>query len=310
MEHKVFKSIDEQIELLRNGKGLIIDDIDYAKNNLRELNYYRLSGYSLTMRKNDHFYKNSKFSDIMQIYNFDKELKILLLSYLEDVEISLRTHIAYELGKQDTISSDTISYLKKDNYISNSHYCQFMETFDKEIKNSRDEAFVKHHQRKYNGVLPVWAMVETLSFGKVSMFFASLSSNIKKQLCDTYYHGIRYTVIENFLEGLVVLRNICAHHARLYNRGLPHKPNFSNWENNYFEGQSYERESIGNKLFFRLLVIIRLSPDRLNTSSKIINDIISLKEKYPFVDLKHYGFNRNWQIIINDLVCKYEECNT
>jgi abortive infection bacteriophage resistance protein len=306
VEHKIFKNIEEQIALLSNDKGLIIDDVEYAKNCLSELNYYRLSGYSLTLRKNDHFYKDSKFSDIMQIYNFDREIKILLLGYLENVEISLRTHIAYELGQQDNVSSGTISYMKKDNYISNCHYNRFMETITREISNNRDEAFVKHHQRKYDGVLPIWAMVETLSFGKSSMLFASLNNDLKKQICDKYYYGIRYTVIENFLEGLVVLRNICAHHSRLYNRGLPHKPNFSNWEISYFEKQSYERESIGNKLFFRLLVLIRLSPDRLGISNTIINDICNLKEKYPFVDLKHYGFTKNWKNIIDHLVYEYE----
>lgn len=300
MKHKPFKTLNEQIEILQKERNLIIDNPLEAHECLSELNYYRLSGYSLTMRKNDLFYKGSKFSDIMQIYNFDKELKLHILKYLEDIEISLRAHIAYELGKQDVDPDSSISYLQPHNYISESHFRQFSEEISSEIGNSKDEAFVKHHKRKYNGVLPVWAMVETLSFGKISTLFASLNVGLKKQICATYYQSIRYTSVENLFEGLVVLRNICAHHSRLYNRGITVKPDFAKWEIDYLCTQGYERGQIGSKLFFRLLVIIRLSPNK-NIVENIIADIHTMHEKYPYVDLKHYGFKKNWEEILNDL---------
>ena len=306
--HKIFKSIDEQITLLRDNRGLDIDDEDYARKCLTEFNYYRLSGYSLTLRKNDKFYKGTKFSEIMQIYNFDKAFKALILNYLEDIEISLRTHVAYELGKQDTDPEEKVSYNREENYISKEHFKKFSAIIGDEISSSRDEPFVKHHQRKYEGVLPVWAMVETLSFGKISTLFSSLNNDLKKQICDLYYHGLRYTVVENLMEGLVVIRNICAHHSRLYNRGLPLKPQFSTWEYDYFEKLSYERGSIGNKAFFRLLVIIRLSSDN-NIATTIIEDIEKLQKEYPFVDLKHYGFHKDWKKIIAHLSEEYKKAS-
>ena len=85
---KPFKTFDEQLEILQE-RGLNIEDIDLATTILQHLNYYRLSGYTLTLRKNDKFYKGTKLSDIIQIYNFDKELKYILLTHLEDIEISL-----------------------------------------------------------------------------------------------------------------------------------------------------------------------------------------------------------------------------
>ncbi|MCI8348707.1 MAG: Abi family protein [Firmicutes bacterium] len=304
MTHKPFKSIDEQISLLRDEKQLIIDDEETAKLYLQELNYYRLSGYSLTLRTNDTFYKNIKFSDIMQIYHFDRDLKLYILKYLEDIEISLRTHIAYELGKKDIDPEAPVSYTLRENFISDSHYHKFQEEIKEQIKNSREEAFIKHHNRKYNGVLPVWAMVETLSFGKVSSLFSILNIDIKKNICDTYYHQIRYSSVEKLLESLVVLRNLCAHHSRLYNRGLPVKPDFAKWEIEYFASKNYERNEIGNRLFFRLPVIMRLSYD--NITEKIISDINILQNKYPFVDLKHYGFKKEWKEILKTLNEKYK----
>ena len=94
LEVKQFKTIDEQIKILES-RGLIIDDREKAKQSLSNLNYYRLSGYTLTLRKNDRFYKNVKFSEVMQIYNFDMELRAALMYLLESIEISMRTYIAY-----------------------------------------------------------------------------------------------------------------------------------------------------------------------------------------------------------------------
>lgn len=95
---KEFKTIEEQISILRN-RGLIIDDEERAKNTLSNLNYYRLSAYSLTLRKNNNFNSNVHFSDIIQIYNFDMELRAILMYLLESIEVSMRTYIGYYHGK-------------------------------------------------------------------------------------------------------------------------------------------------------------------------------------------------------------------
>ena len=85
---KPFKTIEEQIAILED-RGLIIEDEDYAKKSLSNLNYYRLSAYTLTLRKDDCFYDNVRFSDVMQIYNFDMELRAALMYLLESIEVSI-----------------------------------------------------------------------------------------------------------------------------------------------------------------------------------------------------------------------------
>lgn len=306
--HKPFKTIDEQIDLLENEKGLIINSKEYAKYCLSNLNYYRISGYSLTLKKCDKFANNISFEDIMQIYNFDRELKLLLLTYLEDIEISLRTHIAYELGKQDTDPNAHISYMGSNNFISESHYNRFLDDIRADIEHCKEEAFIKHHKRKYGSLLPSWVLVETLSFGKISKFFSSLSVPLQKSISENYYNNIRYTALNNLFEGLVILRNICAHHSRLYNRGISLKPDFSTKEINYLIKQRYESGQIGSSLFFRLLVIIRLSP-LPNIKEDIITNIKQLCGKYPFVDLRYYGFKPNWIEIIDTLYNFYGSDN-
>ena len=91
---KPFKTIEEQIAILED-RGLIIEDEEAAKKSLSNLNYYRLSAYTLTLRKDDHFYDNVHFSDVMQIYDFDMELRAALMYLLESIEVSMRTLVIF-----------------------------------------------------------------------------------------------------------------------------------------------------------------------------------------------------------------------
>ena len=294
MKHKPYLTIDEQIKLLSSDRGLIIDDINKAKEALLNLNYYRLSGYSLTLRKNNKFYKGTHFDDILQIYNFDRDLRVLIFSYLEDIEISLRSHVATELGKQDVNPDDTPAYLKQENYNSPETFYMMQKELPNALGDNKNEAFVKHHKTKYNGILPTWAIVETLSFGKLSKLFASLNIDIQKNICKNYYDGLRYNTMQNWLEGIVVLRNLCAHRVRLFNRGIVMKPKFPPKVIDIFSSCGYDNQQIGNKLFFRLFIITKLSSNP-DLAGIIKSDIINLCKKYPFVNLSHYGFIPKWE---------------
>ena len=304
MDNKPFRTIDEQLDILKE-RGLLIYDEDFAKECLRQLNYYRLSGYTLTLRKNDQFYKSITFENIMQIYNFDRQLKLLVLNYLEDIEISLRTHIGYVLGNRDLTQSSNLSYLDPSNYVSTTHYDQIQSELTSAIGDNKNEAFIKHHKSKYNGKLPSWVIVETLSFGTLSRLFSSLNQDIKNEICGDYYNHIRPQVIENIMEGLVVLRNICAHHSRLYNRGIPNTPRMPKPENEFYLKQGYEKNEIGKKLFFRLVMIDRITENK-DFMNILISDIKQLSNNYPFVKLSHYGFKTNWHDIIYEVNKNYK----
>ena len=98
MSEKIFKTIDEQIGILRE-RGLRIDDEAKAKDFLLHNNYYRISGYSLTLRKNDIFSKSASFQNIVDIYNFDHELRHIILKYIEIIEVEFKSIYAYEFTK-------------------------------------------------------------------------------------------------------------------------------------------------------------------------------------------------------------------
>lgn len=295
MAMKPFRTIEQQMEILK-GRNLRISDPPSTKNNLAAYNYYRLSGYSLTLRKNDMFDPSNNFSDIMQIYNFDKRLKYSFLFHLEDVEISLRAHIAYTLGE---IAPD--SYIDATTYISEAHFKSIIEEIENCKNDCKHEAFIKHHYFNRGNELPIWVLVETFSFGALSRFFLSLNVDIKKEICNKYYHGLRYTYVENWLECLVVLRNICAHHSRLYNRGLPSSFKYSTETFDLLKSYGYNSNEIGKKIIFSIPIIEIMSPFA-GAANSIINDIENLQNQYPFIDLKHYGFCHNHKSCVKDAI--------
>lgn len=292
MDIKPYLTIDEQLELLKR-RGLFVEDDSSAKDTLSKFNYYRLSGYMLTLKKDEHFYNNASFDGVLQIYNFDRELKSLLLLWLEDVEIFLRTHIAYVLGNYGATS-----YMDESSFASKEHQDEFLLELKKALADNKNEAFIKHHKTKYNGVVPVWVAVETLSFGAVSRLFTSLNPKIKIEICDKFYYGLHPKYISNWLECLVVLRNMCAHHSRLFNRGLPNTIKFAAKDFSFLLKSGYEANAIGKKVVFPIIILERLVPDFAN---EFFEKFRELQDKYPFVDVKHYGFIGNWEKIIEDV---------
>ena len=173
---KEFKTIEEQINILEN-RGMIIDDRNLAKIFLSKFNYYRISAYTLTLRKDNHFYKNVRFSDIIQIYNFDMELRAALLYILENIEVSMRTYIGYYHAK----SFGALGYYNKETFNNEEGFYKFKSDYESAIEKYGDkEVFVRHHNTVYDGKFPIWVLVELLTFGSLSRLFKNLTLNMQK----------------------------------------------------------------------------------------------------------------------------------
>lgn len=140
MVDKGFKTIDEQIEILR-ARGLDIEDVDDAKTFLLRNNYYRVSGYSLTLRKNDVFAKSATFKNIEDIYNFDHEFRHIILHYIETIEVQMKSIYAYEFTK----AYGPLGYLDSTHFTDK---IKHKEIIDKANQQKRQrlahEAYLKH----------------------------------------------------------------------------------------------------------------------------------------------------------------------
>lgn len=169
MFQKPATTIEEQIKQLRE-RGLIIDPQDNASHYLSHISYYRLAGYWWPMQEdkcNHHFKPNSRFADVIALYNFDRELRLILFDLIEKIEISLRTKLIYHLSHefdpwwfQNTTIFQNVRELTKT-----------LATIDEEIERCKD-IFVKEHLKKHKDdgrFPPAWKTLELTSFGSLSI---------------------------------------------------------------------------------------------------------------------------------------------
>ncbi|MBE7065683.1 MAG: hypothetical protein E7384_07740 [Ruminococcaceae bacterium] len=292
-EVKPFKTIEEQLSILRE-RGLIIDDEGLAKKFLSNLNYYRLSAYTLTLRKDNIFYNNVYFSDVMQIYNFDMELRAALMYLLESIEVSMRAYIGYFHGK----TYGALGYYDSCSFEDEERYNKFTNDYLKAIAEYGDkEVFVQHHQDVYDGKFPIWVLVELLTLGTLSRLFKNLPKEIRDEICKQNYGKINDDYIGNWLQGCTILRNICAHRGRLYNRQIPFSLRMGKKDKRFFLEHGISINKASKQLFAYLIVIKKMIPNE-QVWNTFVERLCNLITKYPFVRLDYYGFTEDWKELL------------
>lgn len=210
------KTLDEQIDLLQS-RGLVIDDRQRARHYLAHLNYYRLTAYWLPFEA-DHdshrFEPGSRFDAVLNLYIFDRELRLLVLDAIERVEVSLRTQWAYQVAHCHGPHAHLDPTLAK-NW---DWWHRNLESLREEIERS-DEIFIQHYRTTYDDpdLPPVWAVCELMSLGLLSRWFTNLKPmKTRSAIARTY--GLDEKVLQAFIRHLSYIRNLCAHHSRLWNR--------------------------------------------------------------------------------------------
>lgn len=282
-------SAPEQVKLLMS-RGLTIKDEQFAVNILTHINYYRLSAYIYPFLKNkeNHIFKeNVSFENILAIYNFDRDLRLLFLYAIERIEISIRTNIIYVLS----IKHNPFWISNKDFFHDEARYDSLIQKLKEEFKRS-DEIFLKHYFAKYSEEIPpTWISLEVASFGLTSLFFQNLKSfKDKKEISNRY--GLNHNIFSSWLHSLTYIRNICAHHSRLWNRelgvqpGIPHSTGCL-WLNG---STSYKNDRV-----FYVIAILIYFLRVVNHSDTFINKLHDLINNYPMIDLAAMGFPKNWK---------------
>lgn len=276
---KLPKTIEEQIALL-DERGIGIDDYNQLRDTLINNNYYRLMGYMFQFKIDEESYtKGIKFSQIFGIYNFDKSLRQLISPLLEIIEISFRTKIAYFMCHKYGCEF----YMEESIFQNNRWYSDFISTVDRCIKQSESELFIKHHLKKYDGRFPFWVLIEILSFTTISKFFKNINTADKNEFSRFYF---RYDskIIENWIQHFSIIRNICAHYGRLYNKNLFPKLKLLK-EDNFIRTM---------KIFDSLFILNKLIENRSIWSDflKKINSLL-IKNKDD-IDFKLIGFPDNY----------------
>lgn len=198
-------------------RGLIINDFEQATFYLSKINYYRLAAYCLAFEV-DHathtFKSGTTFEDVLNLYQFDRELRLLMMDAIDHIEVSLRTQLAYHLSHRH---HNAHPHLNAKLFYNQRHYQNGLQKLERDVLESRED-FIKHFKTKYvEATPPIWAAVELMSMGQLSKWYANIADRQDRQaICQDW--AISEKVATSFCEHLSLVRNICAHHGRLWNR--------------------------------------------------------------------------------------------
>lgn len=277
-------TIEEQINLLQS-RGLIIVDRKNVGKYLKNISYYHLSTYFKHFQNEDDSFREGKsFDDVLNIYVFDQKLRLLLLDILERIEKSFKCRLVYEMsvktGNPFWIADPAVFRTEGE------YYYRIREILDG-LKSSK-ESCIRHYFTQY-GVPeypPAWMIIETLTFGQCVMIYNQLTFENQEVVAMSY--GINKRHISNWMYALSSIRNLCAHHARLWNNEF-----FITLNQRHGIYRNYFYNGNGNRLF-NYLVVLHVINCKFNPRSSWVvslKDIIAEHE----INVSHMGFPEDWK---------------
>lgn len=215
---KTFKTIDEQVEILKS-KGLVFDDIGYAEDVLLRENYFFISGYRhlfLKSPKDRMFIPGTNFKEIYAMFNFDRQIRNIFFKNILIVENNAKSIMSYVLSQKYGIKEK--NYLNPSNFDRSSDKARQVNDLLKKIKrqiriNGGQHSATMHYMSNY-GYVPLWVVVKVLSFGLISELFTILKYEDQKSVCEIY--GISVNSLLVYLPILANFRNLCAHEDIMY----------------------------------------------------------------------------------------------
>lgn len=240
--HKPHLDVPGQLALLLS-RGMDVADPAKATAYLERIGYYRLSGYWYPLRQSqviaapggkaatqvlDTFRPGATFAQAIDLYVFDKRLRLLFLDATERIEVALRVDIALLLGARDPWAHRDPAVLhgnfarRVNHNTGRTSHQEWLARLDQAASRSKEE-FVRHFTSRYSGPLPIWIAVELWDFGMLSTFLAGMAASDQATVAAKY--GVqRPELLASWMRGINHVRNICAHHGRLWNRSPADQP--------------------------------------------------------------------------------------
>lgn len=282
--------IPEQISILTS-RGLVIDCESFAQQQFSSISYFRLASYwkPFEIDSDTHnLAKGISLNDVLSLYTFDRELRGIIFAAIQDIEIALRTRIIHHFSMKHGAFWFMDASLFSD-----------VEIFDKcflslqnEVARSKED-FLLEHFKKYDSpsMPPVWKTMEVASFGTLSKLFCNMADvSVKKSVAKSF--GLpQYKYLESWVRSITVLRNCCAHHARVWNRRFPWKPQLP--QKLPLEWIDISK-TLPMKLYAQLSTILYLEQS-IASNSSIKDRLQMLLSTQPQSKLKAMGFPEDWR---------------
>ena len=214
-------NIPDQLQQLRD-RGLLVGSDDLALNALGLIGYYRLSAYWLFFEeppapgetRSHRFKPDSSFEQVIELYDKDRLIRLLAIDAIERIEIAARSAWVQELS----IKHGPHCYLDPQLFKSDFNHDEQIKQLRGQLQQS-NEIFVIHYQQTYSEpeLPPIWAMTELISLGTLRTWIAATELDSKTKVARSM--GMPSAqVLNSVLHSLNLLRNISAHHGRLWNR--------------------------------------------------------------------------------------------
>lgn len=273
-------------------RGLLIADEEEAIHYLRVISYFRLANYLRPMEsdKEKHLYKpNSYFENAIRIYYFDKELRNIIFTTVQSIEIALRAKMIHHISLKHGAFWFMDEALFKDSNI-HQHCLSLMK---QELARSKED-FITEHQTKYTEpeMPPVWKTLEVTSFGTLSKLFCNISDNALKKQIARDFNIPQHLILESWLKCAVNLRNCLAHHARVWNRNFPIMPQL----NGTFRGKWIKNTNVSMVKLYPQLCYLAYIQDQIHRTNSFKHQLKSLLKSYPNVDTSAMGFPIDWEM--------------
>ena len=290
-----------------------ICDDEFARRALREIGYYRLSGYSYPYRAvqaetgllSDNFIEGTTIEKVVKLYRFDQELRAVTGLQLAKIEIVLRVMISHELGRVDPYIHLSPHKLGKKawdkvNVRPTEQYSEWLDKYSLSVVRSNEDSVI-HYKKKYDAILPVWVAVHVLDWGGLRLLYGFARDEQRKAIAQQL--NISESQLSSWLHCLNEVRNVCAHHGRLYSRTFPKSPMLTgeDHELGFLRRFVLDDAKEGNRKekkgkCFAQFTIIQYLLSKMNLEG--ISDLPHLLHKFPEVSpvsVKDLGVPENWE---------------
>ncbi len=277
------KCLADQVALLKN-RGMCVPDGKRAEGVLLRLNYYRFTGYALHFeefvngQRTHQFKPGTDFDAVVNLYEFDTRLRALLFRYIEPVEVAFRAVLCYELS---ILTGDPHWYLDQNMYDNRFGFNRLWDECQAEYDRS-DEIIIQSYRDKYHSpaLPPAWMMSEILSIGRWSRIFKHLADQDARKAVARHF-GTKPYYLQSWIHSLSVLRNLCAHHCRIWNRSFAVSPALPNTL----------KSSVSNsRRLAALIAVLEYLLIPLERSSSFQHDWTDLLASFPEVPRGRMGF--------------------
>ncbi|HNA77764.1 MAG TPA: Abi family protein [Saprospiraceae bacterium] len=288
---KPARTVQDQIQLLQ-GRNMSFRNISNAPHFLSNISYYRLKGYWWEMQDdfvNHHFRSNSFFEDAVDLYNFDRHFRLIVFNGIERIEIALRTKLIYHLS----LTCGSEWYLDPTLFDKQKEYSAFLSKLFSDMGRSSEEFMLKHFINHPSEHPESWKALEVLTLGTLSKLYQNLKHQLPEKNKIALEFGLynqKYLV--SWLLAITVIRNIIAHHGRLWNRVIINKYDWPKTTPDPI--LSYMPDNYQRRKIFPLLSAILYMNNFISPGNHLKQELLALFNQFPNTQLSKMGFPANW----------------